>query len=101
MHCTVPQVSGVVAARRRGTERAARRTERGVHSTHVGLHFSLAQSPLLTPLQEYLVKWNAINQHFLAHKLVPEGGALRPPDRPGLGMDLDPGQIERQTEVLA
>lgn len=70
------------------------------HSTPAGLHFSLAQSPSLTPLQEYLVKWNAINQHFLAHRLVPDGGALRLPTQPGLGMDLDPGQIERQTEVL-
>lgn len=70
------------------------------HSTPVNLHFSLAQSPLLTPLQEYLVKWNTINQHFLAHPMVPEGGVLRPPGQPGLGMDLDPGKIERQTEVL-
>ena len=70
------------------------------HSTPAGLHFSLAQSPILTPLQEYLIKWNVINQHFLAHKLVPESGVLRPPVQPGLGMDLDPGLIERQTEVL-
>ena len=71
------------------------------HSTPVNLHFSLAQSPLLTPLQEYLVKWNTINQHFLAHPMVPEGGALGLPRQAGLGMDLDPGKIERQTEVLA
>ena len=61
---------------------------------------SLAQSPLLTPLQEYLVKWNSINQHFLAHPLVPEDGALLPPRQAGLGMDLDPGKIERQADVL-
>ena len=71
------------------------------HSTPVNLHFSLAQSPLLTPVQEYLVKWNTINQHFLAHPMVPEGGALGLPRQAGLGMDLDPGKIERQTEVLA
>ncbi len=71
------------------------------HSTPVNLHFTLAQSPLLTPLQEYLVKWNTLNQHFLAHPLVPEAGELRLPRQPGLGMDLDPGKIERQTEVLA
>jgi L-rhamnonate dehydratase len=71
------------------------------HSTPAGLHFSLAQSPALTPIQEYLVKWNAINQHFLAHPLVPEHGALRPPRHSGLGMDLDPGKIERQAEVMA
>jgi len=69
------------------------------HSTPAGLHFSLAQSPLLTPLQEYLVKWNAINQHFLAHRLVPEGGMLRVPTQPGLGMALDPAKIEAQEEV--
>jgi L-alanine-DL-glutamate epimerase-like enolase superfamily enzyme len=69
------------------------------HSTPAGLHFSLAQSPLLTPLQEYLVKWNAINQHFLAHPLVPEDGMLRVPTQPGLGMALDPAKIEAQEEV--
>jgi L-rhamnonate dehydratase len=71
------------------------------HSTPVNLHFSLAQSPLLTPVQEYLVKWNTINQHFLAHRMVPDGGELRLPRQPGVGMDLDPGKIERQAEVMA
>jgi L-rhamnonate dehydratase len=69
------------------------------HSTPAGLHFSLAQSPLLTPLQEYLVKWNAINQHFLASPLVPEGGMLRVPTGSGLGMALDPAKIEAQEEM--
>jgi L-rhamnonate dehydratase len=69
------------------------------HSTPAGLHFSLAQSPLLTPLQKYLVKWNAINQHFLAYPLVPEGGMLRVPTQPGLGMALDPAKIEAQEEI--
>ncbi len=69
------------------------------HSTPAGLHFSLAQSPLLTPLQEYLVKWNAINQHFLAHPLVPEAGALHVPTQPGLGMALDQTKIETQEEL--
>jgi L-rhamnonate dehydratase len=71
------------------------------HSTPVGLHFSLAQSPSLTPYQEYLVKWNAINQHFLAHRLVPENGVLHPPALPGIGMDLDTARIEQQTEIDA
>jgi len=69
------------------------------HSTPAALHFSLAQSPLLTPLQEYLVKWNAINQHFLAYPQVPEGGMLRVPTQPGLGMALDPAKIEAEEEV--
>ena len=69
------------------------------HSTPAGLHFSLAQSPLLTPIQEYLVKWNAINQHFLAHPVEPEAGAFALPTAPGLGMDLDPARIEHQIEL--
>jgi len=69
------------------------------HSTPAGLHFTLAQPPSLTPYQEYLVKWNAINQHFLAHKLVPQAGVLHVPALPGLGMDLDAGMIERQEEI--
>lgn len=69
------------------------------HSTPAGLHFSLAQSPALTPYQEFLVKWNAINQHFLEHPLVPENGALGLPAQPGLGMDLDPAKIEDQVEI--
>jgi len=69
------------------------------HSTPAGLHFSLAQSPLLTPIQEYLVKWNAINQHFLAHPVVPRGGSFTLPTAPGLGMDLDPAKIETQHEL--
>ena len=71
------------------------------HSTPAGLHFSLAQSPLLTPIQEYLVKWNAINPHFLANPVTPQSGAFTIPTQPGLGMDLDPAKIEAQTEVYA
>jgi L-rhamnonate dehydratase len=67
------------------------------HSTPVGLHFSLAASPIATPLQEFLVKWNIVNQHFLAHPLFPADGVLRPPEQPGLGMDLDPAKIEEET----
>src|SRR3984885_5946298 len=69
------------------------------HSTPAGLHFSLAQSPLLTPIQEYLVKWNAINQHFLANPITPQHGEFALPTLPGLGMDLDPAKIEAQDEV--
>jgi L-rhamnonate dehydratase len=68
------------------------------HSSPAGIHFSLAQSPILTPYQEFLVKWNTINQHFLAHPVAPEGGVIAQPTQPGLGMDLDPAKIEEQAE---
>jgi L-rhamnonate dehydratase len=69
------------------------------HSTPAGLHFTLAQSPILTPYQEYLVKWNAINQFFLTHRLEPRNGVLGHPTQPGLGMDLDESRIEERIEL--
>lgn len=71
------------------------------HSTPAGLHFTLAQSPSLTPYQEYLVKWNAINQFFLANRLEPVNGALAQPTCPGLGMDLEEARIEGRVELEA
>ncbi len=71
------------------------------HSSPAGIHFSLAQSPIATPYQEFLVKWSAINQWFLAHPVVPASGMIGTPDQAGLGMDLDPAKIEAQDEVFA
>ena len=70
------------------------------HSTPVGIHFSVTQSPIHTPYQEYLVKWNEINQHFLANPVTPERGEIVAPQLPGLGMDLDPAKIEAEAEAF-
>jgi L-alanine-DL-glutamate epimerase-like enolase superfamily enzyme len=69
------------------------------HSTPIGIHFSVAQSPIHTPYQEYLVKWNDINMHFLQHPLRPVNGAIPLPDAAGANMALDPGKIEAEDEV--
>jgi L-alanine-DL-glutamate epimerase-like enolase superfamily enzyme len=69
------------------------------HSTPIGIHFSAAQSPIHTPYQEYLAKWNDINMHFLKHPLWPEHGLIRVPEHPGVGMALDPDKIEREDEI--
>jgi L-alanine-DL-glutamate epimerase-like enolase superfamily enzyme len=69
------------------------------HSTPIGIHYSAAQSPIHTPYQEFLVKWNAINQHFLAKPLNPEDGLIHVPDTPGVGMDLDPAKIEKERHL--
>ena len=68
------------------------------HSTNAGIHFSVSQSPIHTPYQEYLVKWNAIHQHFLKDAVRPENGSIAAPATPGMGMDLDPDKIEREEE---
>lgn len=69
------------------------------HSVPANTHFSFAQPPTLTPLLEYLVKWNVINQWFLAHPVHPVEGRVLPPTEPGLGMDLDDDKIEGRREL--
>ncbi|MEM7023283.1 MAG: enolase C-terminal domain-like protein [Pseudomonadota bacterium] len=69
------------------------------HSTPANTHFSVTQSPIHTPYQEFLVKWNAIHQHFLASPIWPENGMLRAPETPGIGMDLDETKVESEEEL--
>jgi L-alanine-DL-glutamate epimerase-like enolase superfamily enzyme len=69
------------------------------HSTPLGIHYSVAQSPIHTPYQEYLVKWNEINMHFLKHPLRPENGVITIPEAIGANMELDPEKIEEEVEL--
>lgn len=71
------------------------------HSSGATIHFSVTQSPIHTPYQEYLVKWNAIHQHFLRDPVDPVNGLIHAPSLPGLGMELDPAKIEAEAEVFA
>ncbi len=70
------------------------------HSTNAGIHFSVAQSPIHTPWQEYLIKWNDIHQHFLATPVRPVNGEIFAGDQPGMGMELDAAKIEAETEIF-
>jgi L-alanine-DL-glutamate epimerase-like enolase superfamily enzyme len=69
------------------------------HSTLTNAHFIAAQTPVLSPLLEYLVKWNQIHQYFLLHPLEPVNGMITMPDRPGMGIELDPAKIEEEQEL--
>jgi L-rhamnonate dehydratase len=69
------------------------------HSTPIGIHLSVTQSPIHTPYQEYLAKWNDINMFFLKHPLWPVKGSIPLPTAPGANMDLDPAKIEGEEEV--
>jgi len=69
------------------------------HSTPIGIHFSAAQSPIHTPYQEYLVKWNEINMFFLQSPLRPRQGTIKLPLSIGIGMGLDPDKIEREEDI--
>ena len=68
------------------------------HSSKAGIHFSLTQSPIHTPYQEYLVKWNDIHQFFLLNPVSPINGFIDIPTETGLGMNLDDSKIEKELE---
>jgi L-rhamnonate dehydratase len=69
------------------------------HSVPANTHVSFAQPPTLTPMIEYLLKWNTVHQWFLAHPVHPVDGKVTPPTEPGLGMDLDQDKIESKREL--
>jgi L-rhamnonate dehydratase len=69
------------------------------HSTPASIHLIAAQPEPLTPLVEYLVKWNEIHQYFLKTPLRPIDGLVRVPETPGIGMDLDEAKIEERREL--
>lgn len=70
------------------------------HSSPAGIHVSVTQSPVHTPYQEFLIKWNRVHQHFLADPITPRDGMIDVPTTPGVGMDLDPDKIEREEEPI-
>lgn len=69
------------------------------HSTPVNTVFSVLQSPILTPWQEYLVKWNAIHLHWFRDPILPREGEIALDERPGLFPDLDETKIETSEEL--
>jgi L-rhamnonate dehydratase len=69
------------------------------HSTPATAHALFAQPAQLCPYIEYLVKWNAIHQLFFRQPLKPISGRVVPPDRPGMGMELDETKIEQRREM--
>jgi L-rhamnonate dehydratase len=69
------------------------------HSTPMSIHFAVAQSPIHSPYQEYLIKWNAIHMHFFKNPLWPVDGSIAVPSAAGANMDLDSAKIEREEDV--
>jgi L-rhamnonate dehydratase len=70
------------------------------HSSAATIHFSAVQSPIHTPYQEYLVKWNSIHQYFLLDPVEARDGMIQVPDRPGFGMALDMSKVESEEEIF-
>jgi L-rhamnonate dehydratase len=70
------------------------------HSSAATIHFSAVQSPIHTPYQEYLVKWNSIHQYFLLDPVEARDGMIQVPVRPGFGMALDMSKVESEEEIF-
>lgn len=66
------------------------------HSVPANVQLVAAQSPAVSPLVEYLVKWNEGLQFFFDEPIHPENGVVRVPDRPGIGVDIDDSKVERE-----
>ncbi len=66
---------------------------------HINAQVSFAHNVVLVPMMEYLVVLNEMWQHFLKNPLKPVDGFFSPPDRPGIGIELDDSKIESEREL--
>ena len=69
------------------------------HSVPANAHLTMAMPELLCPLVEYLVKWNELLQFFWKEPVKPVNGVVTVPDRPGLGVEIDPAKVEEEQEL--
>ena len=70
------------------------------HSLLPALHVAAAQSPQTVPMVEFLVRHQDAKQFFHAPIYRPEGGAVRLPELPGLGLVLDEEKIVTREAVV-
>jgi L-alanine-DL-glutamate epimerase-like enolase superfamily enzyme len=69
------------------------------HSVPATIHLIAALPEAVTPLLEYLVKWNEVHQFFLRAPIRPVNGMVSVPETPGLGIELDDAKIEDRREL--
>ena len=68
-------------------------------ATPAGMAFSAAQSPIHTPYVEMLIKFTRLGYFFAKAPVDETNGMVRPSDKPGLGMELDPAKIESEEDL--
>jgi L-rhamnonate dehydratase len=69
------------------------------HSLHAALHVAAASSPTVLPMVEFLVMHQRNKQRFMKGFLQPEGGAIKLPETPGLGIETDEAKVQRRREI--
>ena len=67
------------------------------HALHAALHVVASQSPMTCPLVEDLIIKMSSFHHFEKQPPGVVNGKIALPERPGFGIELDPGKIEKQT----
>jgi len=65
-------------------------------SVPLTLHLAFSRPSWEIPIAEYLIKWNVVNQAPLKVKHLPEKGVFKPPETPGLGLELDESKVQRR-----
>ncbi len=69
------------------------------HSVPATVQLLAALPSPVAPWVEYLLKWNELLQFFFQEPIRPVQGTIRVPDRPGMGVDLDPAKIEEERDL--
>jgi L-alanine-DL-glutamate epimerase-like enolase superfamily enzyme len=69
------------------------------HSVPANVQLSAALPIPACPLVEYLIKWNQLLQFFFKEPVGPVDGYITVPDRPGMGVEIDPAKIEDEQEL--
>jgi L-alanine-DL-glutamate epimerase-like enolase superfamily enzyme len=69
------------------------------HSLHAALHVAAACPRTVLPQVEFLVLHQKHKQRFMKGYLEPQAGAIRLPDTPGLGIQVDPEKVSARREI--
>jgi L-alanine-DL-glutamate epimerase-like enolase superfamily enzyme len=69
------------------------------HSLHAALHVAAALPQNVLPMVEFLVLHQRHKQRFMKGFLEPRDGVIRPPETPGLGIEIDPAKVQAQREI--
>ena len=55
-----------------------------------------AQPATLCPMLEFLMNHSIIHQFFFEEAVEPRNGVVTLPDRPGMGVEIDDGKVQRR-----
>ncbi len=69
------------------------------HSLHAALHVAAALPPTVLPQVEFLILHQRQKQRFMKGFLEPRSGMIRPPEVPGLGIEIDPAKVQSRRTI--